>query len=163
MKQHTMVKIPVHSQIDLITNSSTEIFVHSENSIEPARELLAELLKMEGSDKNVDDVFEISTRMEEWNLEQMIEYGSEDIDCDELQQSLGIDPNLPYKEKEKAIKKVVKEIIDGTRSLPKEIEDYNYGVQTFLVVKAKDPKYSKFLDLLVKLVYSPDWYEYSNG
>ncbi len=89
--------------------------------------------------------------------------GSEDIDCDELQESLGIDPNLPYKEKEKAIKKVVKEIMDGTRPLPEEIEDYNSGVQTFLVVKAKDPKYSKFLDLLVKLVYSPDWYEYSNG
>jgi len=158
-----VIKIPVHSQIDVITNSSTEIFVHSENSIEPARELLAELLKMDGSDKKVDDVFEISTRMEEWNLEQMIEYGSEDIDSDELQEELGIDPKLPYKEKEKEIKRVVKEIMDGTRSVPEVLEDYDSGIQTFLVVKSKDPKYDKFLDLLVKLVYSPDWYEYSNN
>ena len=66
MKQLATVKIPIHSLIDLITNSSTEIFVHSSASIEPAKAILNELLKLSGSQETCDDVFEISLEYSEY-------------------------------------------------------------------------------------------------
>ena len=52
-------KLNVHSVIDLITNSSTEMFVDYSGSIEPVKELVNEFLKAEGSTLHCDDIFEI--------------------------------------------------------------------------------------------------------
>jgi len=52
-------KLSVHSVIDLITNSSTEIFVDFSNSIKPVKELVNEFLKVQESDKTCDDIFDI--------------------------------------------------------------------------------------------------------
>lgn len=54
-----VLSIPFHSFIDVITNSSTEIFVgcHS-NTIAFAKDFINELLKVSKSDKTADDLFE---------------------------------------------------------------------------------------------------------
>jgi len=162
MKQQEMdkiIKIPVHSQIDLITNSSTEIFVHSENSVEPARELLKELLKLSGSDENVNDVFELSIVQDEGNIENWFEYYLEGDD--EALEELGLTDidSLDWKERDKRINEVVKEIKEGKKPMP-DIDSYH--IQTYLVVKSKLPKYDHLLKLLNNLLYSPDWYEHSS-
>jgi len=54
-----IIKIPYHSFIDVITNSSTEIYISAnKKSIEMAKEFINELLKIAGSDKTFDDLFE---------------------------------------------------------------------------------------------------------
>jgi len=69
------MKIPVHSVIDIITNSSSEIFCNSEKSIEPAKDLINEMLRLMGSDKTCDDIFEIS--LEDSNDENFEGYEGE--------------------------------------------------------------------------------------
>ena len=53
-----MIKIPIHSCTDLITNSSTVIFTYSD-SAEPAMiEMINEVFKTFGIDKKCEDVFD---------------------------------------------------------------------------------------------------------
>ena len=56
----------IHSIIDIITNSSTEIFTYcGDSSITGAYELLNEVLKVAGSDKRAEDLFDIEFKYEE--------------------------------------------------------------------------------------------------
>ncbi len=50
------MKIRIHSMVDVITNSSTTIFTY-QNSIKEAKELVAEMLRLMGSNETPDDVF----------------------------------------------------------------------------------------------------------
>lgn len=70
------IKLNVHSVIDLITNSSTEMFADYSNSIEPLKELLDEFLKLSGVNKTSDEIFEISIINSYW--EENLEYYMED-------------------------------------------------------------------------------------
>ena len=55
------IHIPIHSFVDLITNSSSEIFVTADgNTVKAVKKLIDDILKSSGSDKTVDDLFEIS-------------------------------------------------------------------------------------------------------
>jgi hypothetical protein len=56
------IKINVHSFIDVITNSSTEIFISThDKTITLAKELINGLLKVAKSEKTADDLFELHT------------------------------------------------------------------------------------------------------
>jgi len=59
-----MIKIKLHSLIDLITNSSTEIYTYSSASIEACKNMVDEFFKMTGVNKTCDDVFELSLDQE---------------------------------------------------------------------------------------------------
>jgi len=134
-----MVKIPMHSVIDLITNSSTEIFTYSENSLEPAKELINEILKLQGVDKTCDDVFDLSIQFDEYGLDQYIEFENydRDIDGDEIR----------------------KQILEGNK--PDWFEDYH--VETNLVIEPKDEAYANLAELMVKFLYSPSHDEHMWG
>lgn len=54
-----VIKIPVHSIIDVITNSSTEIYTFYGGCVEPAKDLIKEMFKAFNIDKPVDEVFKI--------------------------------------------------------------------------------------------------------
>lgn len=50
--------IPIHSVVDLITNSSSELFVTSDhNTIDAVKNMVDAVLKVGGSDKTFDDLF----------------------------------------------------------------------------------------------------------
>ena len=51
-----MLKVKFHSIVDVITNSSTTIFVY-QDSIKEAKELIQEVLKLSGIKETVDDLF----------------------------------------------------------------------------------------------------------
>ena len=54
------LSIPVHSFVDLITNSSSEIYVYAdEGTVTAVKELINNLLKGVGSDKTSDDLFTV--------------------------------------------------------------------------------------------------------
>ena len=55
------VIIPLHSFVDLITNSSSEIFVAADaNTVKAVKKLIDNVLKAAGSDKTASDLFDIS-------------------------------------------------------------------------------------------------------
>jgi len=60
------IRIPIHSTIDVITNSSTEIFVSAaSNSVEGIRDILQEIITLGGGDKKVEEIFDITLQYEE--------------------------------------------------------------------------------------------------
>ena len=62
------LKVKVHSLIDVITNSSTEIFIVMNNGAEKGMfEVLNNVLKVAGSDKKAEDLFDISIE-QDWNM-----------------------------------------------------------------------------------------------
>jgi hypothetical protein len=79
--------IPVHSVIDVITNSSTEIFTDFSNSVEPCKEMINEFLKVLGrSDLNSDDLFEITAGYGDDIIAQYKDdYEVEEVDEKELE------------------------------------------------------------------------------
>ena len=58
-------KINLHSVIDLITNSSTEIYTYSDGSLTACKEMINEFLKVMNIDKTCDDLFELSIDSED--------------------------------------------------------------------------------------------------
>lgn len=59
-------KIPIHSFIDVITNSSTEIYVSThDKSIELMKEFINEIMKSTGHPFEFDDYFEIYIEKDE--------------------------------------------------------------------------------------------------
>ena len=55
-----MIKINIHSLIDVITNSSTEIFVNSHaNTIKYFKELIEDLMKCMNVEGKAEDYFEL--------------------------------------------------------------------------------------------------------
>ena len=63
--KHATIKIPFHSVIDIITNSSMEIFCDSSSSVQPCKDLVNEFLSQMGSDKTCDDIFNITLEHDE--------------------------------------------------------------------------------------------------
>jgi hypothetical protein len=52
------IYIPFHSVIDLITNSSSEIFVSAtEKTLEVVKDIISNALVLGGGDKTVDDLY----------------------------------------------------------------------------------------------------------
>lgn len=69
--------IPIHSFIDVVTNSSTSIYVGChDNTIEYAKELIDTLLQVAGSDKKVDDLFTFEI------------HADFDYECDKIMENL---------------------------------------------------------------------------
>ena len=55
--------IPIQSFIDVVTNSSTEIFVEAtSHTKDHIIDMVNEILKADGSDKTCDDLFDIQLR-----------------------------------------------------------------------------------------------------
>lgn len=164
MKPQGMDRIPikVHSQIDLITNSSTEIFVKSKDAVNPAKELLAELLKVQGINKPVDELFNVYFKYDEENIKDFIKYDLEWEDK-ELYEKLRLDEEgeKDYNKRTQIIADYANGIMNGTIEIPSWIDSYH--IQTYLIVEAKDEKYSKFAELLIKLLTSQEHYEHSWG
>jgi hypothetical protein len=147
--------------IDLITNSSTEIFVDSESSIKPAKALLAELLKMEHSLKTVDEVFTFNIRYESDALSDILSDRMDEYD-EETYKEIGLD-TATYQESWKIVEQYLEDIDNGKRERPKYFEEImdneEINVDTILVITSNDSKYDHFLGLLKTFLYSPDYQE----
>ena len=78
MKQ--VLIIPLHSFVDVITNSSTVIYTGvQENAIDAMKGIINEVLRAAGSEKTSDDLFEISVLSREKIGEELL--GREDIEA----------------------------------------------------------------------------------
>lgn len=58
------ILIPIHSFVDLITNSSSEVFVEAtEKTVETVKDIINEVLKLQNSSKTADDLFSFTLVM----------------------------------------------------------------------------------------------------
>ncbi len=74
--------IPVHSFVDLITNSSTEIYIQATTkTVESVKEIINNLLKVNSSGYTADDLFEIS--LFNSSLADRIRWDGEDANTEE--------------------------------------------------------------------------------
>ena len=147
--------------IDLITNSSTEIFVDSASSVEPAKALMAELLKMEESLKSVDDVFTFTIEEDLDYLADVLSDRMEEYD-EETYEKLGL-ADADYRQSYKICEDYVKDIQSGKIERPEYFDNMfdecEINIDSTLVITSNDPKYDHFLTLLKKFLYSPDYQE----
>lgn len=131
--------------IDLITNSSTEIFVHSEDSLKPCKELINEILRLMRCGKFCDEVFDVK-----------IDYDRDCLYFDQYEY-FAEENDIPFDVAEEEFIAFT----EGTGPKPDWIEDYH--LQTFLVITPKEEKYEKLAELIKAFLYSPEWYEHSTG
>lgn len=82
--------IKAHSIVDVITNSSTVIYTQAkEGSIETVKEIINSLLKLGGSDKTADDLFNIEITSEQLIDEQKDRLAYDDDDISMLEKYAG--------------------------------------------------------------------------
>ena len=61
MKTPVLIAIPIHSFVDLITNSSTEIYIQAkQKTVDTVKAIVNHLLAQQNSSYTVDDLFDIS-------------------------------------------------------------------------------------------------------
>lgn len=126
-----IIKINLHSIIDLITNSSTVIFTYSRGSLPAVKELIAEICKTFGINESFDDMFYAKVLPEE-----VCEHDTAPDDCDEL-----------------LIKYIKDEIEFQPWMEAEERYDY-YSESTKLYLIPKDKKYEMLASQLLNYLYS---------
>jgi len=61
----TTIKLSIHSFVDLITNSSTEMYIDYSGSVEPCKEMINGIFKAFGIEKTCDEVFDLKLENED--------------------------------------------------------------------------------------------------
>jgi len=137
------IRVKIHSLVDVITNSSTVIYVQSHNNtIKYAKDLINNLLKISGSDKTADDlfIFKLEVNREQELDKDLYDY-LEDEYLDKFQKGLTVDNLRKMSDKEGA--KILNQLLDSISE--GKIEPYSgYGKNyndydtRELVIKAKN-------------------------
>jgi len=144
--------VHVHSATDLITNSSTTIYTYSESSLDVCKELIDEILDLLGEKKKCDDIFALSVLAEDYTYQEF-------LDDEDSPKKKG----QPKSSEEVDIPKLMDDIMHGLEKKPKWMKDAekkeNYmglTASTNLHIVAKDDKYEKLAELVIKFLYSAD-------
>lgn len=169
-----MIKVNIHSIVDVITNSSTVIYT-TQDSIEEAKELVQEVLNLMGiKDKTPDDIFYYGVFPDHEVLCDYIDdYSGEDEEdfegwYNDNETSLSTfpkyDPNIGYKEmatkRTEWFNNIKLKIMKNEIRTPEWMErildrifDYS-GTSTFLYLYPKDDKFKGLADKISKLLNS---------
>ena len=156
-----VLKVKLHSAVDLITNSSTVIFTHSEGALSQVKELVNEMLKVFGhEDKTFDDLFYAEVFL--------VEDYSYYEDAAKMKNATDIptfltDETVDYKERGKLFTEYKIKILKGEIEKPKWMLDAEsndgwsgYTPSTVLELLAKDEKYNDLANKLLQYLYSTD-------
>ncbi len=151
------MKIKIHSAIDLITNSSTEIFTYSGSSPTALKEMIEELFKTFEIHKTFDEVFHAVVL-----CEHIYHYKDFIRDNDELPEGII---------KETDIDALIRDVILGKVEKPQWFSDVEamelqcdyFQPDTILYLTPKLPEYEKLASLVTKFLYSTDHEATYNG
>ena len=154
-------KIKLHSTIDLITNSSTEIFINSDASQTALDEMVDEFLKQLDSPLRCKDIFHMVVLSD--SLEIYQDYlDRQDSDFLEKQnQKEGKNNYLPLNPED--FDKFIDGIISGKNEKPDwfiEAENKQKNTGTTLYISPKKKKYTKLANLIHKFLYSTEAVDY---
>ena len=147
------IKIKIHSTVDLITNSSTVIFTYSGNAVEPLKQLVNEMLKLQGSNKTFEDVFYYGVFCEDDDYIDSEHFPKPNYPNDDYRIQNEINYNF--------MQNLKHQIMQGEIDYPQwmkdvdESEDYDYfSKETFIELIPKDEQYSDLANKLLKYLYS---------
>jgi len=162
--------IPVHSVVDVITNSSSVIYTEAlKNSVAVMTELINDILKMGESSKTADDLFVISNQLLPVSgLEDWLRYeGPDELEDGDLPENIAtilkaMDEFVGDYKAESAfanelIEKHEAELFKYFNELS---DDNDYGMPTVLnhlVIKTKDGVDTKFADRILSMFDSEDY------
>ena len=138
-----MIKFKVHSVIDVITNSSTEIYSWYDGSVSACKEMINEFIKTFGiEDKTADDIFYIDVFLDSYDYTDFM-----DKDTKEIEQ-------------------MIKDVLCGKIKKPQGFIDaeksYNKNGNYFYI-EPKSEDYKSLVDAIKKLLNSPTYDAYYNG
>lgn len=144
----TFVNVNVHSVVDLITNSSTEIFMSaSDSAIQNVKEIIDAVLKASGSDKTCDDLFivEKAVMNESSILSYAVDYIIDDPESWEhvssRLSSAALSPSVNYGDKMDLVHKELEMLMDnGELTLEQLVEGRGdwLRVEYSVRIKTKD-------------------------
>ena len=160
------MRILLHSFVDVITNSSTTIYVWQEGAIGAVKEVINEVLELMGEAKQADELFTFGVFCDEYEYFESVEEDSETArlmkDEDKEFYDL-IFKEDDYKPIKPALAEMKAAIMRGERSKPKwmaSAEEDNgwsgYSPSRYLEILAKEPRYEGLVKKLVKFLNSPE-------
>lgn len=158
-----MIKLKLHSVVDVITNSSTVIYTYQNGCIEPAKELVDEMLKLSGvTDKTAEDVFYFGVFCDDQQYFDILNNKGSKIPegCPEV---TGHWSSEERKETEALRQKwfddIVLKVMKGEISKPDWMEEAEsahgwseWAPDSYLCLTPKDEKYTEFGNKIKKLL-----------
>lgn len=146
-----VIKLNYHSMVDIITNSSTVIYTYSEGAVDAVKDLINEILLLEGTYKSADDLFYIDTFLSDLDGYTESDLWPEDIDSDNIEDFV-----------DKILTKQI-EKPDWLKEIEEDKDNDYYPLATSLYIKAKDKKYSELANKLLRYLYSTNHEAVYNG
>ncbi len=150
-----MFTIEIHSMVDLITNSSTELFTNSDESPKVLEEMINEFFKVFGINYKCLDIFTLTLMLNDrWEFYGWIKDHRTDKDIPksirEAADKYGTNDKLDD---------LIEKIINGKKTKPdwfiKMEEDIcNDQKSSTLYITEKEPKYKKLALLVSSFLYS---------
>lgn len=143
------MSVKIHSVIDVITNSSTEMFTFMDDCVEPVKELIEVIGKSMGVEANADDMFEISVLPEDDSW--LRDYASDEYN---------FDANYPVSQRMLEIEQSYSGEItppEWLKQFTKKFCDYKSGeasTGTVLAFYIKDSKYAEIGEAIQKVLGS---------
>lgn len=151
-----LIKINIHSVVDVITNSSTTIFTYCDGCIGPAKELINEFIKTFGGEDlkglTADDMFSFGIFCDR---DIYVEKYDDSFLEDEDNPFDGVDDHYEF------VDDLIERILKGDFKKPnwmidmEESEDYDgYRSSSNIFIVSKDKKYNKIGKLLISFLHS---------
>lgn len=140
--------LKLHSFVDVITNSSTTIYTYADNAVEPAKKLLAAILKLKGETRSVDELFSVFCLPDDF--EPYFDVASDEDELSEEDKLLCENWSTRYD----YFQKLRKEILNGN-DVPVWLKrsEYEYS-GTSLWIIPKDPSYKELIELMESFLNS---------
>lgn len=165
------IKVHIHSVVDLITNSSTTVFIYRD-SVEEVKELVQEMLNLcDIKDKTPDDIFYYGVFPNFDNYFSLIDDG--DVEPPEGMPVIDAEYRTPEREKQKEarnewIEALKLSVMRGEIKEPDwfEAASLNYDdfpIDTYLHLVPRDEKYTKFAEKVEALLGSITGDGYRDG
>ena len=161
-----LLRVNLHSAVDVITNSSTTIFTYSGGSDKKAIELIDGILKISGCGLVAKDIFYMGVFLDDFNsyFEQIGDDYCTDGDYDRnLMKEEGCSEDfISLMMDDIEIDTVIKQILTGKIDKPEwmeEAEDYEdsyngYRPDTTLYVLPKKDEYKDVAEMVTNFLYS---------
>jgi hypothetical protein len=152
-----MFKFSIHSIVDVITNSSTVIYTW-QDSISEAKELLQEVLKLSGVEKNVDDLFCFGVFLSDNDdYAEMLN----DASPDEISEFPADWPE-GYEAQDDYLESLKERVMKGETVKPRWMDDlekgdgYDFALSTSLHIISKKETYKPIIDKMIRFLNSPN-------
>lgn len=163
-----MIKLKIHSFVDVITNSSTTIYSYYSGSIKPVKEMIDAFLEAFKSSLKADDLFYFGVFC---NLDTYEDYHN-DLDDEEKDSDFTALTELDYTETKLAWNKFILNIMKGDKVKPQwmtqaeEKRDYSGYYpedELYIVQKINTPEYTKLAQMIDRAISSPSHEAFRDG